>query len=102
MTEHFVGGGDGWDAIMQMAKEIHDCLTVANYNAYFMWWFVSTNDPGPLDNAAGQVSNRGYIIGQFSKFIRPGYQRVDATNGPSSNVYLSAYKGSGKVNRTSK
>ena len=31
-------------------------------------------------------------MAQFSKFIRPGFYRVDATATPTSGVYLSAYK----------
>ena len=34
------------------------------------------------------------MIGQFSKFVRPGYRRTDATYNPSTNIYVSAYKGS--------
>ena len=31
-------------------------------------------------------------MAQYSKFIRPGYVRVDATKNPTSDVYISAYK----------
>jgi len=44
----------------------------------------------------GQITKRGYTMAQFAKYIRSGYQRVDASN-PTSNVYVSAYKGNGKV-----
>jgi glucuronoarabinoxylan endo-1,4-beta-xylanase len=35
-------------------------------------------------------------MAQFSKYIRFGYQRIDATN-PTTDVYVSAYKGNGKT-----
>lgn len=37
------------------------------------------------------------MMAQFSKFVRQGYVRVDATRNPASNVYVSAYKGNKKV-----
>jgi len=40
----------------------------------------------------GTISKRGYMMAHYSKFVRPGYVRVDATKNPTYNVYLSAYK----------
>jgi O-glycosyl hydrolase len=37
------------------------------------------------------------VIGQWAKYVRPGYQRVDATLSPTANVFLSAFKGGNKV-----
>ena len=39
-----------------------------------------------------EVPKRAYCLGNFSKFIRPGYYRVTATANPTTNVYVSAYK----------
>jgi glucuronoarabinoxylan endo-1,4-beta-xylanase len=36
-------------------------------------------------------------MSQYSKFIRPGYYRVDATANPQTDIYVSAYKGNGKT-----
>jgi hypothetical protein len=41
------------------------------------------------------VTFYGLALGQFAKYIRPGYVMVSATNTPSSGVYVSAYKGDG-------
>ena len=95
MTEHY-NDGNSWDSCMQTAKEIHDAMTVAEYNAYLLWWFKDDANLGPVDGQ-GNPTMRGYVIGQWAKYIRPGYQRVDATYNPSNGVYLSAYKGVGKV-----
>jgi glucuronoarabinoxylan endo-1,4-beta-xylanase len=92
MTEH-LDTLTTWNAVMATAKEIHDCMTVANYSAY-IWWYAK-RFYGPMDEN-GQITKRGYTMAQFAKYIRPGYQRVDASN-PTSNVYVSAYKGNGKV-----
>ncbi|HMB99515.1 MAG TPA: glucuronoxylanase, partial [Flavobacteriaceae bacterium] len=40
---------------------------------------------------------RGYLMSNYAKFVRPGYTRVDATANPKTNVYVSAYSGSGKT-----
>jgi len=42
--------------------------------------------------APGTITKRGYIMAQFSKFIRPGFIRIEATSEPVSGVYVSAYK----------
>ena len=36
----------------------------------------------------------GEVMGQYSKFIQPGYVRVSATANPVSGVYVSAYSNS--------
>lgn len=94
MTEHLLNdqtiGG-----CMTTAKEIHDCMTVANMNAYVWWWIIS--DANGLYNKAGQIQKRAYVLGQFAKYIRPGYYRVNATYNPQTNVFVSAYKGNGKA-----
>jgi len=41
----------------------------------------------------GTISKRGYCFANYSKFVRPGYHRVEATKNPTSGVYVSAYHG---------
>jgi glucuronoarabinoxylan endo-1,4-beta-xylanase len=43
---------------------------------------------------AGNVQPMGYVMGQYSKFIQPGYVRVSATATPVAGVYVSAYTNS--------
>jgi len=92
MTEH-LDTMTTWTSVLATAKEIHDCLAVANYSAY-LWWYVK-RFYGPIDEN-GHITKRGYVLAQFAKYIRPGYQRVDVSN-PAPNVYLSAYRGNGKT-----
>jgi glucuronoarabinoxylan endo-1,4-beta-xylanase len=68
-------------------------MATANYNAY-IWWYIK-RFYGPIDEN-GQITKRGCVMAQFSKYIRFGYQRVDATN-PTTDVYVSAYKGNAKT-----
>jgi glucuronoarabinoxylan endo-1,4-beta-xylanase len=93
MTEHLVNNTD-WKGALNTAKEMHDCMTVGNYSAY-LWWFLK-RFYGPIGEK-GETTKRGYVMAQFSKYIRPGYNRVDASANPTTYVYISAYKGDGKV-----
>jgi len=93
MTEHYFDT-DGISDIMAMSKELHDCMVTGNMNAYIYWWITW---PNGLANSNGTIFKRAYVLGQFAKFIRPGYYRVDATATPATNVYVSAYTGNSKA-----
>jgi glucuronoarabinoxylan endo-1,4-beta-xylanase len=93
MTEHFFDGDD-IGTCMTMAKEILDCVN-NSMNAY-VWWYLKTPNCN-LINAGGSLQKKGYIMGQFSKYVRPGYNRVDATYNPQSSVYVCAFKGAKNV-----
>lgn len=89
MTEHLELTTD-WSGAMQTAREIHDCLAVADFSAYF-WWYLKRYY-GPLGED-GIVTKRGYVMAHYAKFIRPGYVRVAATATPTFGVFVSAYQG---------
>jgi glucuronoarabinoxylan endo-1,4-beta-xylanase len=38
------------------------------------------------------IAIRAYVIGQYARFIRPGWVRIGATRAPASGVTVSAYK----------
>ena len=89
MTEHYYVS-ENIDTCMTMAKEILDCM-YNNMNAY-IWWYL--RQPGcNLINTGGSIKKKGYILGQFSKYIRPGYTRIDATYQPQTNVYVVGFIG---------
>jgi glucuronoarabinoxylan endo-1,4-beta-xylanase len=96
-TEHYLTGS-GISGALALAKEINDSMTIADYNAYLWWWVAdwpAESYSDGLVDANNNVTSNGYAMGQYSKFIRPGYVRSNATYSPSTNVYVSAYKGSG-------
>ena len=86
MTEHYLSG-TSYAADIATAKEIHDCMVV-NYNAYVYWYAI--NETGFLSRA-GDILKRGYMMSQYSKFIRPGSVRVGVTAGAVTNVDITAY-----------
>lgn len=94
MTEVYVpnseqDSADRWPEAIQVSENIHNGLAIGNMSAY-TWWYIRRNY-GPMKED-GTISKRGYCFAQYSKFIRPGDVRIDATEQPAENVYVSAYK----------
>ncbi len=84
---------------LKWAKEIHDFMTITQGNAWCYWWgacYKTYNGEGlirmDMNAKTYTVDKRLYTIGQFSRFIRPGWQRFSATANPVSGVYVTAYK----------
>ncbi|HET9643120.1 MAG TPA: hypothetical protein VFP68_07155 [Burkholderiaceae bacterium] len=103
MTEHFLDSvnkstsSTSWqtstDDAIAIAKEIHDGLTLSQYNAYVYWWLVNSNDltPTGLISTSNKPTYFGIGMKHFSYFIRPGYVRYDATSLPQKGVRVSAF-----------
>jgi glucuronoarabinoxylan endo-1,4-beta-xylanase len=103
MTEHFLDSVNKSDAktswqtsmddAIAIAKEIHDGLTLSEYNAYVYWWLVNSNDSMPtgLISTSNTPTYFGIGLKHYSYFIRPGYVRYDATSLPQKGVRVSAY-----------
>jgi glucuronoarabinoxylan endo-1,4-beta-xylanase len=91
--------GGCWDPSMadalMWAQIVDNRMAVANANAWH--WFLTI---GPNNENEGLVqidsptvvSKRAYMLGNYSKFVRPGFRRIDATHIPQSGVLVSAYK----------
>jgi O-glycosyl hydrolase/methionine-rich copper-binding protein CopC len=80
---------------------IHNSLVNGQYNAY-VWWGMWGGAIGScatnagtcgLVDYAGTLQAMGEIMGQYSKFVQPGYKLASATANPVSGVYVSAYTG---------
>lgn len=96
---------------IDMAQHIHDHLTIANMNAW-NWWaiYITADDLKSGDQAKvrenpaliqpdkdmgdSYMFKRGYALGNWSKFVRPGFQRIDATDNPTAGVLIEAYRDS--------
>lgn len=70
------------------ARQITDCLTVGNMSAY-IWWKCIGDANGLLNNAA-EPQRRGYIMAQFSRYVRPGDYRIGVTGG-TGTLAVSAF-----------
>jgi glucuronoarabinoxylan endo-1,4-beta-xylanase len=74
------------------AKRIHLFLTRAQVNAYHYWWLVSSGNQGLIDTSSFPTK-RLFTFGQYSRFVRPNFYRIDATSSQAS-AWISAYKDS--------
>ncbi|HEX6706824.1 MAG TPA: glycoside hydrolase family 30 beta sandwich domain-containing protein [Albitalea sp.] len=103
MTEHFLDSVNKSDAktswptriddAIAIAKEIHDGLTLSQYNAYVHWWLVNSNDSMPtgLISTSDTPTYFGIGMKHFSYFIRRGYVRYATTSLPQKGVHVSAF-----------
>jgi glucuronoarabinoxylan endo-1,4-beta-xylanase len=96
-TEWFSSGAE--DATMTngivIANTIYAALTVANMNAWHYWWFYpqSANNGALWDMTTSTWAKRMWVMGNFSRWARPGYYRVDvAGTKPPANVSIIAFQ----------
>ena len=94
---------------IDMMKRLHDHMVVSNMNAW-NWWAIyisadaleSADTPKIRENPAliqpdaslgeAYMFKRGYALGNWSKFVRPGFQRIAATDRPTGGVLIEAYR----------
>ncbi|HMA93841.1 MAG TPA: hypothetical protein VKP30_14220 [Polyangiaceae bacterium] len=96
MTEHYTesnNSANAWPLALDVGKEIHNCMA-SNFSAY-IWWYIRRSY-GPITED-GKVSKRGYLMAQYSKFVRPGFVRVAASNPSNGGVMVTAYKKDSQV-----
>lgn len=88
MTEYLVND-QTLSSALGTAEQITDSVTVGHMSAY-IWWKTIGNANGLL-NAAGDPQRRGFVMGQFSRFVRPGDVRVHVS-GNTGPLALSAFR----------
>lgn len=74
---------------LTLAGLIHLDFTAANLSAYVHWWYHD------LVGTDGTPNKNLWVLGQFSRFVRPGWSRVNAPATVASNVLLSAFRDPG-------
>jgi O-glycosyl hydrolase len=74
-----------------VARLVHMDLVVGQLSAFLYWWAWGSGN-GCLAQSSGNQPKRLYAVGQYSRFVRPDWIRVDAVASPASNVYMSAFK----------
>lgn len=84
---------------MVWARNIHDYLTAGNVSGYQYWELADCCDGEAgspfndgLTDSRFNPSKRMYVIGQWSRYVRSGWVRIDATANPVSGVYVTAFK----------
>jgi len=74
------------------AQRIYLFMAVAQVNAWHYWWLISgdgTGNEGLMDNNAAPT-RRLFTVGNYSRFVRPGYYRIGVSN--NAFTAISAYK----------
>lgn len=82
---------------IKWAAYIDDRIAGENANAWLYWQMENlccAGDNSGLTEGPGisSVAKRAYVLAQYSKFVRPGYYRIDATHKPRTGVSVSAYQ----------
>src|SRR6185369_11057695 len=80
------------------ARRTHDFMANANANAFLYWWLVTEKTDGEglvqinQSNNTFTLNKRLFTLGNYSRFVRPGYVRIGSTASPLGNVFTTAYK----------
>lgn len=90
---------------LAMARMLHGHLTELSVTAwnYYNLTAVDANyhDDDKRKNPAliqdGVRFKRAYALGNFSKFVRPGFRRVEATPEPAEGVLVTAFKNDTRI-----
>ena len=93
--------GTGINNGLYYGRMIHFDMIVSQTNAFLYWWLWTNNVndrnfPGALILADEDIlipALRLYVMGQYSRFIRPGWFRIECDPSPvlGRRVYSSAY-----------
>jgi glucuronoarabinoxylan endo-1,4-beta-xylanase len=84
--------GDGIASALLTVQTMHNDLTKANLNAWHYWWMYCSNNSGCLYDTGTKVwTKRLWAMGNFSRFVRPGWKRVATSGTAPSGVLVSAY-----------
>ena len=83
------------DGVKNMANWLHTSLVTCSNSAYHHWWIwsaIGADDNSGLVNGINKnlKAKRFWIMGNYSRFVRPGWKRIQATTG--TDILVSAYK----------
>lgn len=90
---------------LSMVRMVHDHLTKLWMGAW-NWWNLTAvtenyesdqNRQNPALIQNGERFKRAYALGNYAKFVRPGFKRVEATPQPATDVLVSAYRSDSRV-----
>ena len=82
---------------IRWAKMVHDFMTV-DTNAFLYWWLVTEKTDGEglvninRSNNTYTLNKRLFTLGNYARFVRPEYVRMDATANPAANIFTTAYR----------
>jgi glucuronoarabinoxylan endo-1,4-beta-xylanase len=89
---------------VQVAQWVYSALVTGGANAWHYWWLINLGTPSsasPEGGAEGLLLYGGdttnppkrlYTVGNFSKFVRPGYVRIDVSGPVPAGVEVVAFE----------
>jgi O-glycosyl hydrolase len=90
------------ETLDDIMRTVHKSME-SNWSAYIWWYgkryysFIGDGESA-YGTTAGAPLKRGYAFSQYSKYVRPGYQRVALTkSSKAAPLEVTAYQGGGKV-----
>jgi len=85
---------DTIDSGLSVAAMIHDNLVLGNVSAWHYWWLVpgsGTGNGGLIQAGGTTLLPRAWVLGNWSRFVRPGFVRVAIPPTPQRYVYVTAF-----------
>jgi len=86
------------DEALYWAQLLHTHVVENQVSAWFYWWVVAYSAKRgslinlDLDAKRYVVAKRLFAIGNWSRFVRPGFHRVSSQSMPVPGVWLSAFR----------
>lgn len=84
---------------IQVATWVYAAIVSGGASAWHYWWLVNQNTDGEglleQTGTAGDINSppkRLYTLGNFSKFVRPGYVRADVSGTLPSDTLVAAFQ----------
>jgi glucuronoarabinoxylan endo-1,4-beta-xylanase len=86
--------GDGIASALPMATTLHNDMVKANLNAWHIWWLYNAQGNGGClyDTTNNVWTKRLWVLGNYARFVRPGFMRVATSGTMPSGVLVSAYQ----------
>ncbi|HEX2734994.1 MAG TPA: glycoside hydrolase family 30 beta sandwich domain-containing protein [Polyangiaceae bacterium] len=79
-----------------VASWVHSALTVGGASAwiwrFYQSYFLDDNEGLALTKGGSRIAKRYYALGNYSKFVRPGYIAVQVNGNQNSELSISAFK----------
>ena len=82
----------GINSAVNTAVMMHNAIVTAGVNAWHYWWIHGPTGTSLFPNNSSTPAKRLWAMGNYSRFVRPGFYRIGATATPASNVMMTAYK----------
>ena len=80
------------DSGLRVATMIHDNLVSGGVSAFHYWWLMpGSGDGNGALTANGALLPRAWVMGNWSRFVRPGFVRVSATPKSQDYVFVTAF-----------